>query len=239
MRGCLFTLLLGAIVIGFIVVVGLPAIAAGILTAGLSAAGLTAADTTVTVSSDPPTDLLGLHADTVHVTATDATFRGLEMGSLDLVLGDVAVLERTAGAIDGELTEVTIRPSAGQAVTLERITVQGTAEGITTTTVIPNADAEALIADAVEAQTGTRPTRVTLSAPDRLSIRVGGQTVTGRFAINGRGDLVVKATDGPVAGTEIALVRGGEDLPIELTSVRVTREGGLRLTGDLTIGILG
>ena len=34
-------------------------------------------------------------------------------------------------------------------------------------------------------------------------------------------------------------MRGGEDLPIELTSVRVTRDGDLRLTGDLAVGILG
>ena len=65
---------------GFVVVVGLPVVAAGLVTAGLSAAGLVADDTTVTVSSDPPTDLLGLRADTVRVTATDATFRGLEIG---------------------------------------------------------------------------------------------------------------------------------------------------------------
>ena len=38
---------------------------------------------------------------------------------------------------------------------------------------------------------------------------------------------------------EVTLVRGGEDLPIELTSVRVTRDGDLRLIGDLAVGILG
>ena len=81
MRGCLFTLLLGAIVIGLFVVVVLPAIAAGALTAGVEAAGLQSDDTIVTVSSDPPTDLLGLHADQVRIRATDATFRGLEIGS--------------------------------------------------------------------------------------------------------------------------------------------------------------
>jgi hypothetical protein len=172
MRGCLFTLLLGAVVIGVVVVIGLPAIAAGVLTGALSAAGLVADDTKVTVSSDPPTDLLGLHADTVRVTASDASFRGLEIDSLDLVLGDVSVLERSAGAVDGELTGVTIRAAGGEPVTLDRITIGGSSESITTTTVIPNAEAEALIADAVEAQTGTRPTAVTLAAPDALTVRV-------------------------------------------------------------------
>ena len=125
MRGCLFTLLLGAIVVGFVIVVGLPAAAAGILTAGLSTAGLVADDTTVTVTSDPPTDLLGLRADRVRVTATDATFRGMEIGALDLALGDVRLLERTAGSVDGELTDVALTGAGGQRVTLERITLLG------------------------------------------------------------------------------------------------------------------
>lgn len=239
MRGCLFTLLLGAIVVAFVVVVGLPAVAAGMLTAGLSAAGLDAADTAVTVRSDPPTDLLGLRADTVHVTATHASFRGMEMGSLDLVLGDVAVLEHTAGTIDGELTDVTIRATGGEKITLGRIMLQGTADRIVTTTVIPKAEAETLIADAIETLTGTRPTAITLTAPDGLTVKAAGQTIRGRLAINGTGDLVIRGTDGAAAGTEIALVRGGEDLPVELTSVKVTRDGGLRLAGDLAIGILG
>lgn len=238
MRGCLFTLLLGAIVIGVIVVIGLPAIAAGVLTGAVSAAGLVADDTTVTVSSDPPTDLLGLRADTVRVIASDASFRGLEMGSLDLVLGDVSLLERSAGAVDGELTDVTIRAGSG-AVRLDRITIGGTTEAITAAAVVPNAEAEALIADAVEAQTGSRPTAVTLTSPDGLSVTVRGQTLKGRFVINGRGDLVVRGTSGAIKDTEVALIRGGDDLPIELTSVRVTQNGGLRLTGDLVIGILG
>ncbi len=239
MRGCLFTLLLGAIVIGFIVVVGLPAMAAGVLTAALTGAGLNAADTTVTVTSDPPTDLVGLRADTVHVTATDADFRGMQIGSLDIVLGDVAVLDRTAGAIDGQLDNVTVRAAGGERVVIDRITIGGSTDRITTTTIIPNVEAEALIADAVEARTGSRPTRVALTAPDGLAVTVGGQVVTGTFAVNGTGDLVVRTTDGPVGDTEIVLVRGGADLPIELTSVKVTRDGGLRLAGDLSIGLLG
>jgi hypothetical protein len=236
-RGCLFTLLLGGIVVAFVVIVGLPIVAAGLLQAGLTAAGLQADDTEVTVTSNPPTDLLALRADTVRVTATDATFRGLEIGELDLALGDVRILDRTAGTIDGELRGVTIRPAGGREVVLDRITVAGSPDAVTTTTTIPNAEAEALIADGIEAQTGVRPTSVSLEAPDRLVVDVG-VAVSGRLAVNSAGNLVVRA-DGPLDGTTVVLVRGGEDLPIELTSVRVTDAGGLRLTGDLAIGLLG
>lgn len=239
MRGCLFTLLLGGIIVGFLVVVGLPVAAAGILTAGLSAAGLVADDTTVTVSSDPPTDLLGLRADTVRVTATDATFRGLAIGSLDLALGDVAVLERSAGTVDGELRDVTVTGAGGRPVRLDRITLVGGADGITTTTVVPGAEVESLIADAIEDETGARPSSVALSGPDRVAVKAGGVTLAGRFAVTAGGDLVVRGGAGPLEGREIVLVHGGEDLPIELTSARVTSSGDLRLTGDLTVGILG
>jgi hypothetical protein len=238
-RGCLFTLLLGAVVVGFVIVVGLPAAAAGILTAGLSTAGLVADDTTVTVTSDPPTDFLGLRADRVRVIATDATFRGMEIGALDLALGDVQLLARTAGSVDGELTDVTLTGGGGQRVNLERITLLGSPDGITTTTEIPNGAAEKLIADAVETQVGRRPTSVTLRAPDMVSFTLGGTKVAGRIGVNPGGDLLVRGDDGPTQGREVVLVRGGDDLPIELTSVKVTGTGGLRLTGDLTIGILG
>jgi hypothetical protein len=239
MRGCLFTLLLGAIVIGVVVVIGLPAIAAGVITAGLTGAGLVSADTAVTVRSDPPTDLLGLHADTVHVTATDATFRGMDIASLDLTLGNVAVLDRTAGTVDGELRGVTIRPVGGEKVTLDTIAIQGGGSQITTTTVVPNAEVEALIADAVERQAGIRPTAVTLAAPDMLTVRIAGATLGGKFAVNASGDLVVRVAGGVLAGTELVLLHAGQDLPIKLTSAKVTSAGGLRLSGNLTIGILG
>jgi hypothetical protein len=238
-RGCLFTLLLGTIVIGFVIVAGVPAASAGILTAGLSTAGLVAADTTVTVTSDPPTDFLGLRADSVRVTATDATFRGMEIGALDLALGNVQVLERTAGSVDGELTDVTVTGAGGQRITLERITLLGGPDGITTTTVISNGQAERLIADAIASQSGTRPTEVSLRAPDRVSAVIGGTKVAGRLAVTGDGDLVVRGDGGLPHGREVVLVRGGNDLPIELTAVTVTGSGGLRLTGDLAIGILG
>ena len=240
MRGCLFTLLLGAIVVGFVVVVGLPAAAAGILTAGLSAAGLVADDTTVTVTSDPPTDLLGLRADRVRVTATDATFRGMEIGALDLALGDVA----DPGADGRERGRRADRRHADRTPAASGSPSSGSRSWAARTgsrrrPSSPAREAEALIADAVEAQTGRRPTSVTLRAPDRVSFVLGGTTVAGQLGVTPDGDLVVRGDDGLTQGREVVLVRGGEDLPIELTSVRVTGAGDLRLTGDLAVGILG
>ncbi|HET7830543.1 MAG TPA: hypothetical protein VFL03_13355, partial [Candidatus Limnocylindrales bacterium] len=173
MRGCLFTLLLGAAVIALIVVVGLPQVAAGMVTTAVTTAGLRADDTTVTVSSDPPTDLVGLHADRVRIRASDALFRGLAIGNLDIRLGDVALLSRTIGEVDGTLKDVTVDNLGGREVTLDEIAIGGKSGDITASTVIPGAQAERLIADAIEERTGVRPTDVTLSSPDRLEADIG------------------------------------------------------------------
>src|SRR5690349_13807145 len=173
MRGCLFTLLLGAVIIALIVVVGLPQVAAGMITTAVAAAGLHADDTTVTVSSDPPTDLVGLHAYRVRIHATDALFRGLAIGALDLRLGDVALLDRRIGKVNGTLQDVTVADLGGREVTLDEITLGGESGGITASTVIPGAQAERLIADAIEQRTGIRPKTLTLRSPDRLEADVG------------------------------------------------------------------
>jgi hypothetical protein len=238
MRGCLFTLTLGAAVIALIVVVGLPQVAAGMVTTAVTAAGLQADDTTVTVSSDPPTDLVGLRADRVRVRATDATFRDLAIGELDLLLRDVSILDRSAGAVDGTLTDVTIEDLGGRAVTLDEIAVAGGGEELTATTVIDGSVAEGLVADAVEERTGARPASVELRAPDRLVINVGIE-VGGTLDVDVAGNLVLEVDDNPLGLEEAVLLRGGEDLPIRLTDVLVTPDGDLQLDGDLAISLLG
>jgi hypothetical protein len=238
MKGCLFTLLLGGVAIALIVVIGLPQVAAGALTSAVTAAGLEADDTTVTVSSDPPTDLVGLRADRVRIRATDATFRGLQIGALDLELQGVAILDRTAETVDGRLTDVVIENIGGREVVLGAITVAGGGDEITATTTFPGRDAERLLADVGEAQLGTRPKSVTLSSPNRVTIDMGFD-IQGTLNVSEDGDLVLVVSDSPLVNDEVVLLRGGEDLPIRLTGVRVTDDGDLRLSGDLEIGILG
>ena len=240
MRGCLFTLLLGGVVIALVVVVGLPQVAAGMLTGALTAAGLEADDTTVTVSSEPPTDLLGLHADRVRVRATDATFRGLAIGSLDVELRGVAILDRTAAEVDGRLADVIVDDIGGRSVTLDEISITGSGEAIAATTELAGDDAESLIADGVEARLGARPREVSLLAPNRLRVDLGvGPALEGTLDVTPAGDLVVLVPGIPAGAGEILLLRGGQDLPIRLDGLVVTPEGDLRLSGGLAIAILG
>src|SRR5690349_17839933 len=238
MRGCLFTLLLGAVVIALIVVVGLPQVAAGMITTAVAAAGLHADDTTVTVSSDPPTDLIGLRADRVRIRATDALYRDMRIGALDLQLRDVSILDRSTEGVAGSLRDVTIDDVGGREVTLDEIRVRGEGTDITATTVIDGSQAESLIADAVEQRTGVQPTSVRLEDPDRLTIDVG-VTVGGTLDVGTNGDLVLNLDANPAGIEQVVLIRGGEDLPIRLRDVLVTPNGDLQLDGDLAIGLLG
>jgi len=237
-RGCLFTLLIGAIVLAFGVYVGLPAAASAVLTAGITAAGLEADDTTVTVTSSPPTEILGLHADRVRVQATHATLQGLRVGALDVVLGDVALADRSAGTVDGKLTDVTLPDGGRSPLTLAAITLSGGGESVVAATTIPGTQAETLLADAVEDELSVRPSSVSLSAPDRVTARVGA-TVHARLGVSAAGNLEATILDGPAAGRTLVLLQGGGQLPIRLTSVRVTDAGDLRLTGNLAVGLLG
>ena len=229
MRGCLFTLLLGAAAIAAFVLIGAAGDRGGRRSPRASRPPASSRDdTVVTVASDPPTDLLGLHADRVRIRATDATFRGLAIGSLDLTLHDLHFVDRTAASIEGTLDDVTATGVGGRDLTLQTITVSGGGDTVTATTTIPAAEVEGLIADTVEQQLGARPTDVRLAAPDRLTVELV-VAVKGRFIVSDAGDLQVKITNGPVAGQVVTLLDASSGLPMHLTAAKVTPAGDLQL----------
>lgn len=237
MRGCLFTLALAAVVVGIIVVVGLPAIASGLLTVGIRAAGLQSDNLAVTVTSDPPWDLVGLRADRVHVRATTATFESLQIGSLDVTLSDVSLLDRSATGVDGQLTGVTVPDVAGEPLGLAAITLSGGGSNVDATTGIAALDARALIAREIAAATGLSlpATAVRLSAPDTVSIRTSGMSATAKLSVDAAGNLVATVPSlGPVT-----VLSAGQGIPIRLTSITVDSAGGLVLGGQLAVSLLG
>ncbi len=237
MRGCLFTLALAFVVVALIVVIGLPAVAAGLLTAGVRAAGLQSNDITVNVTSDPPWDLALLHADRVRVRATKATFRGLQIGALDVTLQDVVLLDRTAAAVNGQLTGVTVPNVGGHPLGLAAIVLSGGGHAVTAATTIAAVDAQTLVASEIAAATGISlpVTAVHLAAPDKVIVKAAGLTGTVTLSVDAAGNLVATVPSvGPVT-----MLRAGEDLPVRLTSVRVDSTGGLVLAGTLAVSLLG
>ncbi len=236
MRGCLFTIGLAAVVVALVVFIGLPAVAAGVLTAGVKAAGLQADDITVSVSADPPWNLLSLHADRVRVRATSATFRGLHIGALDVTLLDASILDRSAASVAGRLTGVTVPNVAGQPLGLGAVNLAGGGGQVTATTTVAVADAQALVAAEVASVTGAAvpASAVHLSAPDKVVVK-SARLLTATLSVDGSGDLVATA-DGIAP---VTLLRAGEDVPMKVTSVRVDAAGNVVLAGDLVVSLLG
>jgi hypothetical protein len=237
-RGLLYILLLAGAVCVLGVYVLLPAAADGMMTMAVGAAGLQAPDTVVRVRSDPPWDLVGLHADTVQVRATGATFRGYRVDSVAFDLGNVSLLDRTAKSVAGRLDGLVLPDIGPKGLRLATVTLSGSGGAITATSLVASAAAQVLIADAVQATLGRRPTAVELATPDRVTVHLGSD-VTGTISVLTSGRLVIHVEGGAMAGQDLVVLGAGAGLPFTLTSVTVTPDGGLRVVGDLAGGLLG
>ena len=124
MRGCLFTLVLGAIVIGALVVFALPRALEGVITASLATAGFQARETGVKLEQDDPLALIRLKADRVSISALDATIGDLDVGTVDLVLEGVDLGSRTAASVTGTLADASTS-SIGTPIEIPEIHLAG------------------------------------------------------------------------------------------------------------------
>ena len=225
MRGCLtsfFVLIALGLVASWLF---LPPIAAGAIDQGLQLAGFHGDGRRVTVVASPPLELLALHADKVRVQASDVSYHGLEVGSVDVTLGDVALFDRTAGTIDGTLTGVSFSGVDGLPVSVASIGLSGTRGVVDATIALSAADVRSLATTAVKTATGTAPTKVTLTAPNKVAVTSGKKTVSGTLDVDDAGGLVFVPTGGGSLSGPIDLVRPGPDVPLRLESVTVGSQG--------------
>ena len=239
MRGCLFIVVLAVLVAAIVAVVGLPVVASAAVTAALNAGGLQSKDMQVVVSSQPTTEILGLHADRIEIAATDATYRELEIGQLELDLRDVSLTTREAKQVSGVFRTVVVASSDPKdpldGLHIPAITIDGGGSAINASAAIAGEDVEALVARAVKEKTGSQPTGVALAEPDRLTIVVSGLTIAGRMSIGPDGALVMRpqGSAGSAVG-EVTLV-DADSLPFTLRSVEVT--GGQLILGGRLAGL--
>lgn len=239
MRGCLFILVLAVVVAAAVALVGLRPVAAGVIHAGVVASGLSSDDLRVTVAADPPTELLGLHADAVRVRATDARWRDARISRVDIELRDVALGARTAERIEGRLEDVrfvhddTDGTDGGQqgALPIALVVLRGDGGRIAATAALDVGTMEAHIAARVRGQTGIEPSAVRLEPPDRLTIGLRGIDVAGRLVADGDGSLVLRL-DTDLVG-DIVLADAAHQ-PIRFASVRVVGRT-LELTGEVDL----
>ncbi len=235
MRGCLFTLALGLAVLVGTAWYLLPAAAGALIGVALVAAGLQGTGTVVTVSATPPFELLSGHADAIRVESTDATWDGLAIGDLRLVLVDVELGTRSAGRVEATLSAVRFSGSDGRPIEAETVEVAGSGDAPTARLTFDPAVVVGMASAAIEAETGRSPDRLRFAPPDRVAFVLLGRSASGRLAVDQAGELVLR-----VAGrAPIVVLAPAADSPFRLADVTVTADGQLVLGGSLDLRALG
>jgi hypothetical protein len=218
MRSCLIQALILIVVVFALLWFGLPLGASWLATNALNASGFSGTDTKVEVSSNPPPLLLTGHADRIHITSTQASVGDLHASTLDFSLGNVSLLDRTVGTVDGTLTGVKVPAPDGKPVIVDTATVTGKATSAQATLKLARSQVESLAAQQLKSQTGINAT-ITLAAPNKVTLKVGGQSQPGTLVVkDGELDLV---PDGPGLPTA-TLLKSGDGNPFSLTSVVVS-----------------
>jgi hypothetical protein len=229
MRGCLTVLIFAAALVLVVAWFGGPTLAGVLIERSLAGAGYTATETSVTVTSDPPLEILAGHADRVTIRGTHATLRDLTAGELMLTITNVDLVGGRFSRVDGELSDVLIQSGDGSSVRARSLAVRGPANAAAATLRIDEAVVAALLADAIRHETGVVVSGVSLSEPNRIRF-TAGVTISGRFDVAADGSVVIGGTSG---GPRFTVFDPREDL--RLTTVAVAGSD-LVLTGttDLT-----
>jgi hypothetical protein len=229
MRSCLIQILLALAVVFCLVWFVVPIGVAALVEAALNSSGFTGTDTQVSVSSNPPFMLLTGHADRIHITSTQASIDPLHAESVDITLGEVDLVSRNIGTVNGTLLGVKVVAPNGDPVAIYRVTLAGAAISSTATASISVAEAQTLAEQQLKAQGVSA--RVTLKAPDAVTLTVAGESQAGRLmAINGALVLVPTSNTLPT----VTLIAPGTGNPFHVTSVKITVDG-MTLVGLLDV----
>jgi hypothetical protein len=195
MRGCLFVVILAAIVLSAASWFGSPIVASTVISSALESAGYHAASSTVTATSNPPPKLLLGRADRVEITGSDVDFRTFHAETLSLVLTDVDVVGRTAGHISGRITGAALKTADGAATTGD-VDIDGDAAAAKATILVDGSTVDRVVKAAFQQKFGVAVTSTELVAPNILRVRAPGATVEGRLGVDGSGAIALSTSLG-------------------------------------------
>ena len=218
MRSCLIQLLVTIAVVFALLWFGLPFGAGWLATNALNAAGFTGTDTNVEVSANlPPRILLG-HADKIRVTSNQVGVGDLHAATMDVTLGDVELIDRTIGTVDGTLTGVLLPAPNGDAVTIDTATLSGSGTAATATLTVSTAEAESLAESQLKAAAGVTAT-VKFAPTTNVTVTITGKSEPGHLVVKDGALLLV-----PVSSSlpTVTLIGTGNGNPFQFTSVSVS-----------------
>jgi hypothetical protein len=217
MRSCLIQILIMVAIVFCLLWFGLPLGVSALATAALNATGFSGTDTNVEVSADPPFMLLTGHADTIRIRSSDARMGNLDAADVDVTLGSVELLSRDIGTVTGTLDGVRVAAPNGDPVSIDQVTLEGSATATTATATLTVAEAEALAESQVKAQTGI-VAKVTLKGPNVVTVTVGSKSQAGRM-LTSNGSLLL-VPNGNTMPT-VTLMAPGTANPLSVTSVSI------------------
>src|SRR5215210_943031 len=184
MRGCLSVLVLGLVFVLVVTWFAGPPLAGAIVERALAGSGFAGRATSVTVTADPPLELLLGHVDRLDVRSRDARIGQLDAQRLAVSLTDVDLLARRFGHVDGRLDGVALHGADGSTVDARSIRLLGPATDATATVTIAGSVVETLAREAIRTQIGLAASEVTLVAPDLIRFNVAGIPAEGRFEVD-------------------------------------------------------
>jgi hypothetical protein len=225
-RGCLFVLIVAALVVSVGAWFGAPPLAGAIVDAELRNAGFEATTLDTTVTADPPLRLLLGHADEIHIQATDVAFRTFHARRLDLTLTDANLDGRFFTAIRGTISGAQVTTQDGIPTTAE-VSIDGDASGAGAEIRVDGATVDRVVRATLADDVGVAITRTELVEPDLLRIVTPAATIEGRLIVDGSGAIALSTRLG-----ETRILGLDPSFPLRLDAVRVV-DGNLRIDATL------
>jgi hypothetical protein len=225
-RGCLFVLVAAALLVTVLGWFASPLLASAAIGVALQNGGFSATTQTISVTSDPPPKLLLGRADRVEIHASGAAFRTFHAQSLDLVLTDVDIVNRTAATISGAVDGASVSTADGVPTDAD-LRIDGPASSAATSIVVSGATVDRVVRATFADEVGVTISRTELVGPDILRIVTPRATLEGRLVIDAAGEVALSTRLG--SSPILSLDRS---FPLRLESVRVVN-GDVVVAGTL------
>lgn len=222
MRGCLFVLTAAALLVALLAWFASPLLASAAIAVALQNGGFVATTQTIDATADPPPKLLVGRADRVEIQATGVAFRTFHARSLDLVLTDVDVVNRTAATIRGSVEAASVSTADGVPTGAD-LRIDGSASSAATSIVVSGATVDRVVRATFGDRVGVAVSRTELVEPDSVRIVTPGAMLEGRLVIDAGGAVALSTRLGsaPILSLD-------PSFPLRLESVRV-------LNGDVVV----
>jgi hypothetical protein len=229
MRGCLSVVVLAVVFVVAGTWLAGPAVAAFVIESGLSAAGFNGSNTSVTVTADPPFEVLTGHADRVEIDSGDTTLDQFTAGTVQLSLTDANLVSRTFGNVEGSLDDVTVEGSGDLSLEATRVEIDGEPSAANMAIEVTRDALSNAALELFRQQLGVDVDTVKLAAPNKISFTAGSTTIAGQFVIHEGG---LSMTVNLPGAQRIDLLEAGRGF--RLTKVAID-DAGMTLDGVLDV----